>query len=318
MSRAFAKLKSTLYTGGTGRAMRLLPKGAAKDVMILAPYLIVGPTANQYGLYQVDVETVALHLPMTLAEAKAAFSHLEALEFSFYDFDSRWIWVKEMAAQQLDAPLKAVDNLVKPIKRWYQTCPKNPWLGPFYDRYVSDLCLDTDNDRTGGPVQRRDEMVSLGTTSAFLVNQVQPKGLYEGALGAPISSPLLSTPDLLGEGVQGENPPRRVNGKPMTWQQSTFKRFWLLYPKQVDQKNAFAMWAKRVKTQDQAEHVLARLALLAPHFNYERGMRFVPKPENWIDRERWTDEVPTLPDMNDRTTSTAKAVASAAQRGAPQ
>lgn len=133
------KMRGAFWTGSTGRAIRALPNH--KDVRILASYLVTSPAANLYGLYPLNLDVVSLESGLTLAEAAAAFKALAELDFAHYD-PSGWVWVVEMAAQQLNTPLKPGDYMMKNASRWYAGLPNNPFLGPFWTRYQDDLWND--------------------------------------------------------------------------------------------------------------------------------------------------------------------------------
>lgn len=309
--RQFAKMKATFYTGGTGRALRgLKSKAMAKDAMLLAHYLVVGPSANQFGLYQLETELATVHLPLTAAEVLAAMAELERQDFCRYDAATRWVWVIEMAGHQLDAPLKTQDNVVRSIKRWYETSPKNPWLGPFFDRYEFDLCLSVENERSGSAVPRRDD-----------------KPLRRGSEGAsepPVSVQSLSHSGEVVGGAGGEGEEFSLSGElprpalPKPWRQEFFDRFMALYPKQVERRRTAEVFAKVAKSPEVAAEILEGLERLRPHFDYRESGRFIMAPFRWLENERWKDEPPAMPHMSTRTETTARAVARAAQRGAPR
>lgn len=307
--RTFSKLKSTFYTGSTGRALRTIkPPGEAKDAVLVAGYLVSGPTANQYGLYQLDLETVALHLPCTLAEVRRALEQLELQEFSVYDDDTRWVWVINMAAQQHDVPLRPHDNLVKASKRWYSTLPNNPFLGPFYDRYHTDLRLDYAGERDPA-VDRR----------AF---QAPSKGLYRPLISSPSQSPSL----VLEGGAGGSDElvlvapeqKRQIGRHEPAWLEQSFQEFWGLYPRKKGRKDAFDAWRQVAKTEALARTIIERLKSLLPDFDYSNNLTRIKYPQGWLNGERWTDEPSATPQFNQRTEATAKAVMRAGQRGAPK
>lgn len=308
--RPFFKKLPTFYAGATGRRIRGLKatKTAAKDAFILADYLMSCPSANQYGLYVLEPEVVPVHIPLTATEFEAALAALEDVEFAFYDAETRWVWVKEMAAYQLGAPLKPQDNLVASVKRWYASGPKNPFLGDFYDRYAHDLCLAQHTERSGPPVERRDG-----------------RGSRRGSIEPPSLS-LSPSPSPVLEGGVGEtefelSPMPAARPRPVrvqSWRDAAWETFWNTYPKKSEHKRGYSMFVKLAKTPELATEIQAGLERLLPHFDYSEDMRWIPAPHKWLERERWKDEPANIPVLSQRTQTTAKAVAAAARRGAPR
>jgi hypothetical protein len=110
------KVRGAFWTGSTAREMRSLPNH--KDVRILASYLITGPGANAYGLYPLSREMARIETGLDDNELYAAFVALAELDFAHYDGATGWLWVVEMAAQQLGAPLKPTDFNITKANRW--------------------------------------------------------------------------------------------------------------------------------------------------------------------------------------------------------
>jgi hypothetical protein len=301
--RQFFKKLPTLYAGTTGRQIRQLKgtKTLAKDAFILADYLMACPAANQYGLYILEPEIVTVHLPLTVPEFETAVAALEELDFARYDEPTRWVWVKEMAAYQLGAPLKPQDNQVASVKRWYAAAPKNPFLGVFFDRYAEDLCLAMHTERGGPPVARRGEM------SARRELELVPPPAPEPT-PAPVVDFTLSAPSTT-------KPPRP---KVQSWREVAFEQFWDRYPKKTEHKRGFQAFSKVAKTPELAAEIQAGLERLLPDFDFSEGGKWIPAPHKWLERERWRDEPSNIPIVSQRTQTTAKAVAAAARRGAPR
>jgi hypothetical protein len=116
---------------------------AYKDAQIVADVLLNNPNANHYGLYYITLLTIADLTGLLADEIARALVILEREEFSFYDDATEFVWVKEMARVQMFLPLKPGDRQVKSTNTWYRQVPRNPFLGPFFDRYNEDLRLET-------------------------------------------------------------------------------------------------------------------------------------------------------------------------------
>lgn len=135
------KLRPTFWTGDTGRALRKSP-----GARIVAVYLLSCPTANVYGLYHLALPTVALETGLPLKAVQEAFRELDRIGFASYDPDSQFVWVRQMAAQQLEAPLAPKDYRTTNAQRFYALCPRNAFLGAFWDLYHEGLRLGERRD----------------------------------------------------------------------------------------------------------------------------------------------------------------------------
>lgn len=76
---------------------------------------------------------------------KNALKALQELDFCFYDFESEFVFVKEMARCQIDEKLKPSDNRVKGIRKDVETMPK-PMRARFIARYNDDFSLGYDEE----------------------------------------------------------------------------------------------------------------------------------------------------------------------------
>lgn len=149
--RSHAIITPQRYIGTTGKRLR---KGIAsrmrgdpereayKDAQILADLLLANPQANMYGLYYITLAEVANLTGLVTEEVERALAILEEERYAYYDRESEFVWVREMARVQMHLPLKAGDRVVKTANTWYQSTPRNPFLGPFFDRYEKDLRLE--------------------------------------------------------------------------------------------------------------------------------------------------------------------------------
>lgn len=74
---------------------------------------------------------------------KRALEALKELDFCFYDFESEFVFVKEMARCQIAEKLKPSDNQVKGIRKLVENMPK-PMRARFIERYNKDFSLGFD------------------------------------------------------------------------------------------------------------------------------------------------------------------------------
>lgn len=287
------KVRGAFWTGSTARAIRQLANH--KEVRILACYLITGPAANPYGLYFLSLEMARIETNLGHEELAGAFAVLADQDFAHYDETTGWVWVVEMAAQQLGAPLKPADYMVTNANRWYRSLPNNPFLGPFWDRYANDLCLGAGHQ----PAERREYL--------------QKRGSGLKALGSPSHAPSKGRsrsdqiPDqvLLPEivPVTGKVTPADELGE---WFASAF---WPAYPRHTAKKDALVRLRKLAPTAELRARILAALEEQKRTIWQHAELTAIPHAATWLNAERWNDEVDDArPKVSKKTAGIARAV----------
>jgi hypothetical protein len=71
---------------------------------------------------------------------------------------------------------------------------------------------------------------------------------------------------------------------------SGFETFWSLYPRKEDRKGASRSWS-RVRKADHAA-IMADIQRRLDTGQWVKGSQFIPIPTTYLNRERWTDEIP--------------------------
>lgn len=282
-----SKVRGAFWTGTTAQQIRALPNH--KDVRILASYLITGPGACPYGLYFVSREMARIETNLTEEELTAAFAALAELDFAHLDASSGWVWVVEMAAQQLGAPLKATDFNVTNANRWYRTLPNNPFLAPFWDRYEADLGLGT------GPhgADRREFVVRRGSGL-----QAPPK-----PLPSPIHAPSKGRSDQIRSKIPARAP---ENDELAAWFNDVF---WPAYPRKTDRLKALLAVRKLNPSLELRERILAAVQHQTTTIWADAELTNIPHATTWIHGERWADQVEdSRPKLSKKTAGIARAV----------
>ncbi|MEO7862303.1 MAG: hypothetical protein ABIU05_18100 [Nitrospirales bacterium] len=132
---------SQFWTGRTGKAITV----AGKDARILATYLLTCEHSNMLGLYRLPLLYVVEEAGLKRREVIAALEQLRSIEFAAYDPETEFVWVYEMARHQLGLLpqefIKEGDHRAQGAARLYKQLAPNPFLLPFYDRYVQTLRL---------------------------------------------------------------------------------------------------------------------------------------------------------------------------------
>lgn len=165
--RDYGKVSPRFWIGETGRKLRKMP-----DAQRIAMYLMTAPMAEMTGVFYCPIATILndvgapceeLHVESEgsskglarvhedpskghqrgVEGVKRALEALKELDFCFYDFESEFVFVKEMARCQIAEKLKPSDNQVKGIRKLVENMPK-PMRARFIERYNKDFSLGFD------------------------------------------------------------------------------------------------------------------------------------------------------------------------------
>lgn len=229
----------------------------------LAHFLFSSQNVSPFGLYYKPARTMAHEFRRTEAQVRVALGKLCAVEFCQYDDASGFVWVREMAAWQLrPLPLKPNNLLIKSARRWYSHLPRNPFLGPFFDRYNVDLHLGDPDAFRGTEVERRD-----------WIARPEP---------APLPLPVIAPPP---DGID-----RRVE----VCGDAEFEIWWKAYPKERHEgkKPCAEKWRRARIPLAQLPTMIAKLEDQKRSHGWRKdGGKFIPLPLTYINQERWNDHV---------------------------
>lgn len=169
----YGVLLASFFDGPTGQALQA---SKSKDAMILATFLIANRFANMIGLYEISLSKIGHTLTIVSSQTtiRRALKILGDLRFAFYDPATEFVWVREMARVRMNltgVPIHQDDKRRLGAVKLYANLPINPYLGPFYDRYVTELKLP--KRREGLPLP-----LSSGSEGAY-------QGAYQGPTHIP-------------------------------------------------------------------------------------------------------------------------------------
>lgn len=282
MPRVHSRVSARLWSGDTGRELR----NHSAHVRLVQIWLITNEPAirEPYGLYHVEMDVAVVQIGSGVSEELFldGLSVLCDLGFCRWDARSRFVWVVNMAAEQLLEnwqPLKAAgerpDWRVVGARRWYATCRDNPFLGPFYDLYAPYLGLE---------VRRQ------------AVRLPPPKAPSEGA-----SKPRTSTdqdPDLAREGgVGGEQPVNLMNALRTALERvddpglrrRRFEEWWAIYPVQAGKGAAWEEYERRRPPHDRLMATTRAYLESEEWAERDDGRRAIPNPKTFLHEGRWDD-----------------------------
>ena len=138
--RKYSKICPSLWTGKTGRALRGNP-----DAMLVRDYLLTGPMASMTGVYYCSVYYICADVGLTPEAVNQALQSLISVGFCLYDWNSEWVFVKNMARFQVAQELKAPDKRVIQLRKDVEQMPE-PFKSMFIDEYNDIFCLDCQVD----------------------------------------------------------------------------------------------------------------------------------------------------------------------------
>lgn len=278
-ARRFSIVKpEILWTGEPGRQLRKHPP----EVRELAAYLLCGPLSDTWGIWHLELDTIALHTGRKEGPIIKALGTLEELLFARYDLGSQWVFVPEMPAMQFTRwPLLPHDNNLRHAKRWYEQLPRNPFMALWYEKHVADLRLLDEPD----PVPLRDYV------------------------DRPNGEP---TPPPEGFSLVG-NKPRAIERRktvPAAELGEWLDRIVAIYPKVEKVEKARAALVKLHPTPDLLVEIWTALQWQVKLRDWlKEGGRFAPSLYNYFVDRRWLDKPAKLGHAN---ASTVDAIAAAA------
>lgn len=129
--REYGKVAPTYWTGETGKKIRK----AGLTVQVSGVYLQTAPGSNMLGLYYLPVPVLAHETGLTVEEALKALQCLSDVGFAYYDAESEYVFVPNMARFQIGERLQATDKRVAGIKKQLESLRKSPFFNEFLSLY---------------------------------------------------------------------------------------------------------------------------------------------------------------------------------------
>ncbi len=131
--RDYAQIRPRFWTQGTGKLLR-----GDHEARELALYLVSAPTSNLIGLYYLPIVVIAHELGSSLEGAREALQRVCDTGFARYDDSSEYVWVVNMAREQVGDDVKKTDNRIAGVKNELRKHDKCPFFADFM-RHYSDL-----------------------------------------------------------------------------------------------------------------------------------------------------------------------------------
>src|SRR3990167_11398483 len=136
--REYAKVSPKIWINNTGRKLKKL----GIEVQFVALYLQTNPHANMIGIYYLPISLIAHETGLSNEAAKLAVSSLCSMDFCSYDAELEYVWVHDMAMDQIAEQLKPYDNRVKSVNLAFSALPELSFLDAIYKKYARLFLLD--------------------------------------------------------------------------------------------------------------------------------------------------------------------------------
>lgn len=318
------QIHDTLWTGDTARELRRHPA----EVREMQFYLLTCPDRSPYGLFLLETDAIAQRLGQRHVSWEHALAVLQSLSFCRWDPKSRWVWVIEMARIQFNAPLASSDYRCMAAQKWYRACLRNPFLGPWFDRYERDFHLTAGKN----PCERRDHERETEVMTGKPVTVAVANHSIEAPAQAPVdrgSPQPLSTVQDLGFDLssQEDQEPRslltitdparaRLHGAALD---EAFEGLWLIYPNPRQKKDAREEFKKLKPTHEFVDRLRASIyAHRQTNEWIKQNGEFVPRFVNFLKQRRWEDDVqraPAQPSLSNRNLANVTAAQRFIERG---
>lgn len=140
--REFAKVSPQFWIGEKGRAIKQL----GLETQHLAFYLLTSPHANMIGIYYLPITTIAHETSLSYDQTLKALHNLTEADYCSYDEITEYVWVHDMAHEQIGAQLKPNDKRVKGVNTAYHLLPNLPFLPAFFKKYQQVFYLNNNDE----------------------------------------------------------------------------------------------------------------------------------------------------------------------------
>ena len=136
--RSASLFYSRFWIGGTGRE---LVRRHSRDHVLVALYLITGPSAHMSGIYYLPFAAITEHTGIGAAKVKRILTDLERLGFCRYDPAASLIWVVTMGRWQMGAKWYGTgrDSRLKNVQLHLRGLPRSVLVAEFLDHYGISL-----------------------------------------------------------------------------------------------------------------------------------------------------------------------------------
>jgi uncharacterized phage protein (TIGR02220 family) len=136
--REYAKISPRFWSEIVNKEIKKL--GPA--IIVTSLYIQTCQHSNMIGIYHLPIPYISFDTGLSEESVVRSLMHLQKINFCVYDTESNYIWIKQMASEQICEYLDIKDKRVKYIKSQLAYLPELPFLEEFYFLYKDIFHLD--------------------------------------------------------------------------------------------------------------------------------------------------------------------------------
>ncbi len=137
--REFNKISAKFWMAKFSRNL----KQFGPEAMLLPIYLQTNHHTHSLGIFYLPIEYIAHDIGLEVNRVRDLLKYLVGLGFCQYDFEEKYIWLKDYAIEQAGGALKGHDNRVKQMQKYYAELPALDFLDEFFQIHKDDFHLSS-------------------------------------------------------------------------------------------------------------------------------------------------------------------------------
>lgn len=135
--REFNKISAKYWITNLSRKL----KGFGSDTLLVSIYLQTNHHTHSLGIFYLPINYIAQDVGINAKKVKSIVENLVELDFCQYDFEQEYIWLKGYALEQSGGALKAGDNRVSQLQKYFEDLPALSFIEDFYQIHKDDFHL---------------------------------------------------------------------------------------------------------------------------------------------------------------------------------
>lgn len=112
------------------------------EIQLVAIYLLTCPHASILGIYYLPIAYIAHDLGIQPSVVTHALESLKSINFCLYDERTEYVWVIDMAKDQIGDKLEPKDKRVKFVNSLFKSLPNLPFLSKFFKKYGQQFLIE--------------------------------------------------------------------------------------------------------------------------------------------------------------------------------
>jgi uncharacterized phage protein (TIGR02220 family) len=145
--REFAKVSPQIWINEQSRKLKRL----GIEAQLIAFYLSTCPHSSMIGVYYLPIAFISHETGISHDVVLSTLQNLEEINVCTYDKSTEYIWVHDMAFDQISSKPKFNDNRVKAIHDAFHGLPDLPFLDKFKEKYGEAFYMVSQKQLNEGP-----------------------------------------------------------------------------------------------------------------------------------------------------------------------